>query len=205
MKKYIIPVVVFLSFAMAADDYDLKALVEPLTFSCELRDVRLTRVIDKMSSGESTVTRKNKSSTDRRTDSSGTRSTTESMTGSSSSNRNEDGHRSGTKVDAGGGVKWGLIPYGKVGGEYSKDGFDELRRSTDKTASNKRGNSTSNTTANERITAEGQDTTSESTDESRLGGYMLVFSVALRNMDATDRLKVEGTCLNKIIFLRKQA
>ena len=176
-----------------ADDYDLKALVEPLTFSCELRDVRLTRVIDKMSSGESTVTRKTKSSADRRTDSSGTRSTIESTTGSSSSNRNEDGHRSGTKVDAGGSLKWGWIPSGKLGGEYSKDGFDEWRRSTDKTASNKRGNSTSNTTANERITAEGQDTTSESTDESRLGGFMLVFSVALRNMDAADRLKVEGT------------
>ncbi len=178
---------------VAAEGYDLKALVEPITFSCELRDVRLTRGIDKMSSGELSVARITRSSTDRKTDSSGTRSTIESTTGSSSSNRNEGGHRSGTKFDAGGGIKWGLIPHGKVGGEYSEDEFDEWRRATDKTASNKRGNSTSNTTANERITAEVQDTTSESTDESRLGGYMLVFSVALRNMDVTDRLKVEGT------------
>ena len=192
MKKYIMLVVVFLSLAVAADAYDLKALVEPITFSCELRDVRLTRVIDKMSSGELSATRMTKSSSDKWTDSSGTRSTTESTTGNSSSTHNEDGHRSGVRFDAGGGVKWGLIPYGKVGGEYSKDGFDELRRSTDNTASNKRGNSTSNSTANERITVEGQDTTSESTNESRLGGYMLVFSVALRNMDASDRLKVEG-------------
>jgi len=174
------------------DGYDLKALVEPITFSCELRDVRLTRVIDRMSSGESAVTRETRSSSGRRTDSSSTRSATESATVNSSSTHNENGHRCGTKFDAGGGVKWGLIPYGKVGGEYSEDEVDELRRSTDKTASNKRGNSTTNTTANERITAEGQDTTSEITNESRLGNYMLVFSVALRNMDATDRLKVDG-------------
>ncbi len=177
-----------------ADGYDLKALVEPITFSCELLcNVRLTRVIDRMSSGESSLIRMTKSSSDRKTDSSGTRLTTESTTGSSYSNRNEDGHRSGTKFDVGGSLKWGWIPSGKLGSEYSKDGFDELRRSTDKTASNKRDNSTTNTTVNERITAEGQDTTSESTDESRLGGYVLVFSVALRNMDAVDRLKVDGT------------
>ena len=192
MRNYSLLAFWVVSLALAADAYDLKSLVEPITFSCELRDVRLTRVIDRMSSGESSVTRETNSSSDRRTDSSGTRSTTESATVNTSSTHNEDGHRSRTKFDAGGGVKWGLIPYGKVGGEYSNDEFDELRRSTDKTVSNKRGNSTTNTTANERITAEGQDTTSEITNESRLGSYMLVFSIALRNMDATDRLKVDG-------------
>ena len=194
MRQLMIAMVtgVCLSVAVAKEGKDLKSLVWPQTFSCELRDVRLTRVIDRMSSGESSVTRETKSSSDRRTDSSGTRSTTESATVNTSSTHNEDGRRSGTKFDVGWGLKWGLIPSGKIGGECSNDEFDELRRSTDKTVSNKRGNSTTNTTANERITAEGQDTTSEITNESRLGSYMLVFSVALRNMDATDRLKVDG-------------
>ena len=173
-------------------NYDLKALVVPVTFSCELRDVRLTRVIDRMSSGESSLTRKSKSSSDRRTSSSNERATTESTAGDSRSNRNEDGHRSGTKFDAGGSLKWGWIPSGKVAGEYSKNGFEELRRSIDKTVSRTRGKSTNDTTASEQITTEGQDTTSENANESRIGGYVLVFSVALRNMDATDRLKVEG-------------
>ena len=161
MRTYIVIAFWVVSVVLAADAYDLKALVEPITFSCELRDVRLTRVIDRMSSGESSVTRETKSSSDRRTDSLGMRLTTESTIVDSSSTRNEDGNRSGAKFDTGWGLKWGFIPSGEIGGEYSNDKFDELRRSTDKTVSNKRGNSSTNTTANERITAEGQDTTSE--------------------------------------------
>ncbi len=36
---------------------DLKSLVRPQTFSCELRNVRLTRAIDEMSSGKVTINR----------------------------------------------------------------------------------------------------------------------------------------------------
>ncbi|MCR5752503.1 MAG: SEL1-like repeat protein [Kiritimatiellae bacterium] len=185
-------VAMLVSLAVAADDYGLKTLVEPVTFSCELRDVRLTRVIDKMNVGASSVAREVKSSSDRWTESSGARSTAESTTGNLSSYHSEGGNRSGTKFEVGGSLKWGLIPSGKIGGEYSNGRFDEWRSSTDKTATTKHGNSNANAIAFEGVVSEGKDSTLESTFESRLGGYVLVFSVALRNMDATDRLKVDG-------------
>ncbi len=109
MKKCVLASFGFASLMVMADDYDLKALVEPVTFSCELRDVRLTRVIDRMKTGKTIVDRENESSTDRRTNSSTESSFTESMTGNSSSQHDEEANRTASQFNVGGGIKLSLI------------------------------------------------------------------------------------------------
>ena len=192
MKKCIVAMFGFASLMVMADGYDRKALVEPVTFSCELRNVRLTRVIDRMKIGTTNVTRENESSTDKNTQSSIESSFTESMTGNSSSQHDEEANRTASQFNVGGGIKWGLIPFGKVGGEYSKTGSDESRRSNDKTVSDKRGTSEKNSTATEQIISKGKDITTEKIDESLIGSYRLDFSVALRNRDSK-AVRVEGS------------
>ena len=194
MRKQIAMVTaVVASLMAAAEGYDLKSLVDPITFSCELRDVRLTRVIDKMSTGQTNVDRENETFSTRHTISSTESSSAEHMAGVATSQRDEEGHRTERQFNVGGGVKWGLIPTGKVGGEYTRTGSADSRRTTDITVSGKGGIENKSSTGSEQTSSRGKDRTTETIDESFVGSYRLDFSVVLRNLDSTDRLTVEGS------------
>ena len=57
LMMFMIVMTVCLCVDADEEGHDLKSLVRPQTFSCELRDVRLTRAIDEMSSGTVTINR----------------------------------------------------------------------------------------------------------------------------------------------------
>ena len=193
MKNSVLSILALASLMAAADGYDLKSLVEPISFSCELRDVRLTRVIDRMRTGGTSVDRDAESSSARHTISSAESLSAEHMAGVASSHRDEEGQRTERQFNVGGSVKWGWIPTGRVGGEYTRTGSDDSRRTTDITVSGKGSIENKSSTGGEQTSSRGKDRTTEKIDESFVGSYRLDFSVVLRNLDSTDKLDVLGT------------
>ena len=172
---------------------DLKSLVRPQTFSCELRDVRLTRAIDEMSSGQVTINRGSKSTTAKRNQSDSMKWTAESSSGNVAAHHQGHDTRSGGKFNAEGGLKWGLIPFGSIGGGASQESSNATRKSNDRTNSNRSGTEVSGTDVHETFSATGQEYVFEGSDKSRLGVYRLVFSIVLKNQDVNDELQVDGS------------
>ena len=118
MRQLMVTIVVVVCLgSFAADEgRDLKSLVRPQTFSCELRDVRLTRAIDEMSSGKVTINRGSEATTTKRTQSSSTKGTVDSSSRNVATSHEGYDARVGGRINAEGGLKWGLVPSGSVGG-----------------------------------------------------------------------------------------
>jgi TPR repeat protein len=180
--------------AIATDEgRDLKSLVRPQTFSCELRDVRLTRTIDEMSSGKVTINRGSESTTTKRTQSGSIKGTEESSSSNVATSHEGYDVRIGGRINAEGSLKWGLVPSGSVGGGAHLEGSAGTRRTNDHTRSKRSGAEVSVTDASGISSSRGQEKVVEDSVKSRLGGYKLVFSVVLKNRDVNDEVKIDSS------------
>ena len=195
MRQLMITIVagVCLCAVAGEEGHDLKSLVRPQAFSCELRDVRLTRAIDEMSSGTVTINRGSKSTTTKRNQSDSMKWTAESSSGNIATHHQGHDTRSGGKFNAEGGLKWGLIPFGSIGGGAYQESSNATRKSDDRTDSNRSGAEVSVTDVHETSSSTGQEYVFEGSDKSRLGVYRLGFSVVLKNRDVNDALQVDGS------------
>ena len=139
MRKLMVTMVAgaCLCVVAAGEGNDLKSLVRSQTFSCELRDVRLTCAINEMSSGKVTINRGSKVTTIKRTQSGSSKGTVESSS-SNVANSHEGydvriGAESMPKEVSIGGAS------GSVSGGVHLEGSAGTRRSNDRTNSNRSG------------------------------------------------------------------
>ncbi len=100
---------------------DLNSLVRPQTFSCELRDVRLKRAIDEMSSGKVTINRGSEASTAKRTKSGSSKETVESSSSNVATSYEGYDARIGGRINTEGGLKWGIVPSGSAGDIHNNE------------------------------------------------------------------------------------
>ena len=173
---------------------DLAVLATPQTFTCELRDIYLTRSIGV-------------SSADSKSRSTGTATTAHTMesdtiTGviehsqiQSSDSSIEKSRHDEWQVTGEGrfGLKWGFVPNGSVsfGGNASRTGYTENHDNQRQGASSKSGGSITTSTSTEMSRSVTDEEEGRKIDETRLGDYRLVFSVKLRNTDTTDSLTID--------------
>ena len=195
MGKLMITIVagVCLCVFAAGEGNDLKSLARPQTFSCELRDVRLTRAIDEMSSGKETKNRVSEVTTIKRTQSGSSKGTVESSSSNVTNSHEGCDERIEGRINAEGGLKWGLVPSGTVSGGVHLEGSAGTRRSNDQTNSDRSGTEVSVTDMVDVSSSRGQEKMIEGSDKSRLGIYRLVFSVALKNSDVNDELQIDSS------------
>ncbi len=182
--------------ANAGEHPDLASLAIPQTFTYDLRDVYLTREIEDLSSEETGITRSGDSAAIRTktsvTDTTSVGDSSVSTDSSEQSNRK----KSGTHFDAGGGVKlkWGVIPSvsGSAGLSHSRDWENESVHGQRRT-NEKRADRTITITQSGEITDTASlENLSEVSNKSRIGKYILRFSVVLQNRDSSDTLIVDG-------------
>ena len=177
---------------------NLASLATPQTFTCELKDVFLTREIG-VSSEDRTVLRTGESSSLRDTQTETATATAESTASRTRGNSREDDVRSSTRLNADAGLKWGFIPSASVGGGYSRDGTTTKRNGEESAETDRVGHSTSITESTEQTVSQDTGKEQEVIDASRRGNYFLEFFVAFRNRDATDTLLIDGTRMRAVI------
>ena len=182
--------------ANAAERPGLASLATPQTFTYELRDVYLTREIEDLSSEETNISRSGDSTAIRtKTSVTGTTSVGDSSVSTDSSEQSSR-KKSGTHLNAGGGVslKWGVVPSvsGSAGLSHSRDWENESAHGQ-RRASEKRADRTVTITQSGEITDTGSlERLGEVSNKSRIGKYILRFSVMLQNRDSSDTLIVDG-------------
>ncbi len=182
--------------ANAAERPDLASLATPQTFTYKLRDVYLTREIEDLSIEETNISRSGDSTAIRtKTSVTGTTSVGDSSVSTDSSEQSSR-KKSGTHLNAGGGVslKWGVVPSvsGSAGLSHSRDWENESAHGQ-RRASEKRADRTVTITQSGEITDTGSlERLGEVSNKSRIGKYILRFSVMLQNRDSSDTLIVDG-------------
>ena len=184
-------VVVCLCGNAAGDGNDLKSLVRPQTFSYELRDVRLTRAIDEMSSDTETKIRESDTATTKHIQSDNSKRTVGSSSSDVTISHKEYDVRIGGRISAEG--KWGPVPSGSIGGSMYLEGSAGMRGTNDRTRSKKSETEVSVADVVNVSSSEGYEKEVNGSDKSRLGGYRLKFSVVLKNRDVNDELQVDAS------------
>ena len=182
--------------ANAAEHPDLASLAIPQTFTYDLRDVYLTREIEDLSSEETGITRSGDSAAIRtKTSVTDTTSVGDSSISTDSSEQSSR-KKSGTHFDVGGGgkIKWGVFPSvsGSAGLSHSRDWENESVHGQRRT-NEKRADRTITITQSGEITDTASlENLSEVSNKSRIGKYILRFSVVLQNRNSSDTLIVDG-------------
>ncbi len=172
---------------------DLSSLATPQSFTVELREVYLTRIIDEMGSVKSETRRSSETTSSRRT----TSESVSALMGLSSthadSKRVENRGNTHASIKAGGELKWGLIPSGSVGAGIGHDREKSNSNVRESLGTRKTDATVSFGETHEHAGAESLEKRTEGAEESRLGKYHLRFSVVFRNHDPTDTLRVDGS------------
>ena len=173
---------------------DLAVLATPQTFTCELRDIYLTRSIG-VSSADSKSRSTGTAKTARTIGSDTFTDVIEHSQIQSSDSSIEKSRHDEWQVAGEGrlGLKWGFVPNGSVsfGGNASRTGSTENRDIQRQGASSKSGGSITTSTSTEMSRSVTDEEEGRKVDETRLGDYRLVFSVKLRNTDTTDPLTID--------------
>lgn len=187
MRQLIIAIAAGACLGLTAADEgrDLKSLVRPQTLSCELRDIRLTRTIDKIGTATEGGTVKTKGEGGKSTDDGGTKT----VKGTSSNDEKKSSTifdtRLGGRFNAEGGAKFGFKPaYGSIGGNITFEGVRERHNEIVRTDSSNSGTQQTSTHTSQRFSSYEQEQTIKDSYTFHLGQYRLEFSVILENRNA---------------------
>lgn len=183
-----------LGLTAADEGRDLKSLVRPQTLSFEVRDIRLTRAIDKIGTARDAENRGTKSTQDRRSDAESHETIIESSSNDEKKSSTIFDTRLGGRFTAEGGAKFGFKPaYGSIGGNISFEGVREHHYETIRTDSNKSGTRMTSRRTDEKSKSYEQEHMVKDSYTFHLGQYRLEFSVILenRNTRTDDALTVD--------------
>ena len=173
---------------------NLAVLATPLTFTCELQDIYLTRSIG-VSSADSSTRHIGTTITGRTTTSTTTTDSMERSRFETSGFSSERSKSDSWQVSAEGrvGLKWGIVPTasGSFGGNASRTGVSENRENRERGETAKAVDSVTTTASEETIRSDRLEDGQQRSDETRRGDYKLVIIIQLRNTDTTDPLVVD--------------